>query len=71
MIEKIYSVPGISCSHCVNTIQTELGETDFVDYVSADAAGKKVIVRFEDPDAEPKILSLLNEIGYSVENELS
>jgi len=71
MIEKIYSVPGISCNHCVNTIQTELGETDFVDYVSADAEGKKVIIRFEDPETEPKILSLLDEIGYSVKEELS
>jgi copper chaperone len=71
MIEKKYSVPGISCQHCVNTIQTELGETDFVDFISADAGSKQVLVRFEDPEAESRILSLLDEIGYSVEEELS
>ena len=26
MTTKIYSVPSISCGHCVNTIQMEVGE---------------------------------------------
>ncbi len=55
----------------MNTIQTELSEMDLVDYVSADVVSKEVTVRFADPESEARILSLLEEIGYSAANELS
>jgi copper chaperone len=61
-----YSVPNISCGHCVHTIQTELSDLEGVRSVKADAAGKAVEIVFEAPATEAKIKSLLQEINYPV-----
>jgi len=59
-----YSVPNISCGHCVNTIQTEVSEMDGVQSVTADAATKMVEVTFDAPASEESIKALLAEINY-------
>lgn len=67
MIEKKYSVPNISCQHCVNTIQMELAELEQVRHAEADEKEKQVVVRFEESSDEQVILDLLKEIGYPAE----
>ena len=62
-----YSVPSISCNHCVHTIKTELGELDGVSAVEADASTKEVVVQYEDPATQQGIEDLLAEINYPVE----
>lgn len=59
-----YSVPNISCGHCVHTIQSELSDLSGVKSVKADAASKTVVVEFEAPVTEAAILQLLSEINY-------
>ncbi len=61
-----YSIPNISCGHCVHTIQTELIELEGVQEVRASAETKSVVVVFEPPADEAKIKSLLAEINYPV-----
>jgi copper chaperone CopZ len=61
-----YSVPNISCGHCVHTIQTELADLAGVKTVKADAAGKSVEIVFEAPANEEIIKKLLSEINYPV-----
>lgn len=61
-----YSVPSISCNHCVHTIKTELVELDGVKSVNADAATKEVVVDFDTPATPESIESLLAEINYPV-----
>ena len=61
-----YSIPNISCGHCVHTIQSELSELAGVQSVKADAATKKVEVVFEAPADEAGIKRLLSEINYPV-----
>jgi copper chaperone CopZ len=61
-----YSIPNISCGHCVHTIKTELGELPGVKSVDADAAGKKATISFDLPATEEKIKALLTEIDYPV-----
>jgi copper ion binding protein len=64
-MEKItYQVPGISCGHCVNTIQLEVGELDGVSSVVADAETKTVTIEYGEPVTENRILELLDEINY-------
>jgi copper chaperone CopZ len=61
-----YSVPGISCNHCVHTIKTELSEIEGVVSVEADVVTKEVTVQY-DPPATPKgIEAVLAEINYPV-----
>lgn len=59
-----YSVPNISCGHCVHTIQTELIELEGVKEVRASVETKSVTVTFEAPADEEKIKALLAEINY-------
>lgn len=62
-----YSVPNISCGHCVHTIQSELIELEGVKEVRASVETKTVAVTFEPPADESKIKALLAEINYPAE----
>ena len=61
-----YSVPKISCMHCVHTIQTEVADLEGVRSVKADASTKKVEIVFDNPATEEKIKALMAEINYPV-----
>ncbi|MBN1264107.1 MAG: heavy-metal-associated domain-containing protein [Anaerolineales bacterium] len=71
MVEKKYSVPGISCKHCVQTIQMELSDLDEVSSVKADETSKVVTVLLSEVEAESQVLNLLEEIGYPAAKELT
>ncbi len=64
MSEKTFSIPNITCGHCVMTIQNELGELDGVSAVNGDADGKTVTVTWESPADESAIRETLQEINY-------
>jgi copper chaperone CopZ len=64
MFTVTYSVPNISCQHCVHTIQTELADLMGVKSVQANAESRQVVVTFEPPATEEKIKTLLTEINY-------
>jgi copper chaperone len=66
MTTVTYSVPSISCGHCVHTIQTEVGEMDGVDSVIANAETKQVEIVFDFPADENAIKSLMTEINFPV-----
>lgn len=60
-----YSIPNISCGHCVHTIQMEIGELDGVKSVEANASTKTAVIRFDDPATEDTIIATLKEINYA------
>jgi copper chaperone len=64
MASKTFTVPNISCNHCVMTIKRELGELVGVTSVTADAETKNVTVEWESPANWESIESLLIEINY-------
>ena len=59
-----YSIPNISCGHCVHTIQTEVAELAGVEQVVASPATKDVSIVFDTPATEDQIIALLKEINY-------
>lgn len=67
MNKKTYKIPNISCKHCVNTIEMELGLLEGVSSVKADKDSREAVVNFQDPATDEKIRSLLNEINYPAE----
>lgn len=71
MITVKYSVPNISCGHCVHTIQTEVSDLPGVKSVKANAESKVVEISFEAPATEEKVKALLAEINYPVAEVLS
>jgi copper chaperone CopZ len=62
-----YTVPNISCGHCVHTIQTEVGELPGVASVAADQMTKLVTIGYDDPATKEQIEALLEEIDYPVQ----
>lgn len=59
-----YSIPNISCNHCVHTIKTEVGDIEGVKSVEANFETKKAVISFDAPATEEQILLLLKEINY-------
>lgn len=63
-----YSIPNISCNHCVHTIQSEVGDLAGVKSVQADVATQQAVITFDAPATEETIKRLLAEINYPVLN---
>lgn len=61
-----YTIPNISCKHCVHTIKTEVGDMKGVWSVKADVQTKQATISFEEPASKEAIKSLLAEINYPV-----
>jgi len=68
MTTATYSIPNISCGHCVHTIQTEVGEMEGVRSVVADIERKIATIIYEPPATEEGIKSLLASINYPIAN---
>lgn len=60
-----YTIPNISCNHCVHTIKTEVSELDGVKSVDANAQTRQTTIVFDQPATEEEIIALLREINYA------
>lgn len=68
MPEKTVHVPGISCGHCVATIERELANLQGVTHVRADQESKRVTVAWTEAAVGwERIRTHLDDIGYPVE----
>ena len=67
MEKIIFKVPGISCGHCVNTIEMEIGELEGVKSVQGDVESRTVTIEFGDPATEQLLVDLMSEINYPVQ----
>lgn len=59
-----YTIPNISCTHCVHTITMELSALDGVHSVEVSLEQKTATITFVAPASEDKIVALLQEIDY-------
>jgi len=66
-MEKTFTIPNISCGHCVKTIQNELSELDAVQRVEGNAEQKKITVEWSSPLTEEEIRKTLETINYPAE----
>ena len=64
MEKKTFSIPNISCGHCVSAIQTELGGIEGVSRVQGDPVAKEITVEWDSPASEADIKAKLAEINY-------
>jgi copper chaperone len=63
-----FTIPSISCSHCVHTITTELMAITGVKKVTGDEQTKKVVVEFDLPATIEIMRDVLTEINYEPSN---
>jgi copper chaperone len=59
-----YTIPNISCGHCIHTIATEVSEIAGVKSVEGDQNSKNITITFDNPANETQIKELLKEIDY-------
>ena len=64
MAKETFSIPNISCGHCVNAIKNELSEMEGIKSVEGSPAAKTVDVEWDDPASLDKIKETLKEINY-------
>ncbi len=64
MESNTFSVPNISCGHCVMSIKNELNEIQGVSSVEGNPEEKKITVEWDVPATLEKIKSTLKEINY-------
>ena len=62
-----YTVPNISCAHCIHTIKMEVGELPGVKSVEGSEQTKVVTIGYDDPATKERIEALLAEIDYPVQ----
>jgi copper chaperone len=64
MENRTFSIPNISCGHCVMTIKNELRELVGVKHVEGDTENKAITVEWESPTTLQEIQDTLIEINY-------
>ena len=68
MTTVTYSIPNISCGHCVHTVQSEVAELAGVQTVVASLDNKQATITFDAPATEEQIKAVLASINYPAAN---
>ncbi|NLI92459.1 MAG: copper chaperone CopZ [Peptococcaceae bacterium] len=67
MEKTVLNVEGMSCNHCVNSIQKAVGALEGVSKVDVDLAGKTVSVEYEKEKITVEtIKETIDDQGYEV-----
>jgi copper chaperone CopZ len=64
MTSETFTIPNISCGHCVAAVKDELSELAGVQNVDGNPTTKAVTVQFEAPATVDQIKAKLIEINY-------
>ena len=71
MIEYAYSVSGMSCGHCAQSVTEEIRGIPGVTDVTVDVATGRVVVQAETPLSDADIQAAVEEAGYRFEGVAS
>ncbi len=63
---KTYTVTGMTCSHCVNSVSSEVKQIPGVTDVQVDLAGGAVTVTSEQPLDDAAVAAAVDEAGYEL-----
>ena len=64
MEKHVFTIPNISCGHCVMAIKNELTEIKEIVSVEGNPAEKKITVEWNAPLTLEKIQNILKDIHY-------
>ena len=62
------TVDGMTCGHCVNAVQTEVGKLDGVTDVAVDLSSGQVTIVAESTPDPAALQEAVEEAGYEVRN---
>jgi len=66
MAESTYTVQGMTCGHCVNSVTEEVSQIDGVRKVDVDLASGQVTVVSDEPVTEDAVRAAVTEAGYEL-----
>lgn len=66
MTTATYTVTGMTCGHCVGSVQEEVGRVNGVTEVAVDLASGAVTVTSEGPVDTQAVRAAVEEAGYEV-----
>lgn len=66
MATSTYTVTGMTCGHCVGSVQKEIGKIDGVTSVDVDLASGLVKVESAAPLTDADVIAAVDEAGYEV-----
>jgi copper chaperone len=66
MTQTSYTVTGMTCQHCVASVQEEIHEITGVRDVTVDLATGTVSVTSEEPLSDTQIADAVSEAGYQL-----
>jgi len=66
MMETVYTVTGMTCSHCVNAVSEEIGKIDGVSAVQVDLGSGSVTVTSAAPLDQAAVAAAVDEAGYEL-----
>jgi copper chaperone len=66
MVERVYSVPGVNCEHCVNAINKELSQIEGIQKIDVDLQTKKVKVQASESVPDERIRAGIDEAGFDI-----
>ncbi|MFC3848072.1 copper ion binding protein [Helicobacter baculiformis] len=61
-----WSVPEITCDHCVDKIERFVGELEGVKHIEVNVDTKQVCVEFESPASREAISEAILDAGYTL-----
>ena len=64
MTQSRFTIPNISCGHCVKTIKDELHDIPGVSAVDGDPVAKTIVVTHDVTVDQNKLRAVLREINY-------
>lgn len=65
-MQTTYTVSGMTCSHCVNSVQDEVRQIAGVTEVQVDLASGAVTVTSEKPLDDAAVRAAVDEAGYAL-----
>lgn len=65
-MKEVLKVEGMSCSHCVNSIELSVGALNGVSSVKVDLANNEVTVEYDNAETLKEIKETIEEQGYEV-----
>ena len=66
MATQTYTVTGMTCSHCVNSVSSEINQISGVTDVQIDLASGTVTVTSDQPVDDTAVAAAVDEAGYEL-----
>ncbi|GAA2445486.1 heavy-metal-associated domain-containing protein [Actinomadura vinacea] len=66
MNNATYTVSGMTCGHCVNSVKEEVGQVAGVSDVAVDLATGRLTVTSDTPLDEAQVRAAVEEAGYEL-----